>query len=124
MGPQRQWARRYQQRFPRHELPNDMQAGVYSSVLAYLTAVDKVGSAGDGKAVVAAMKAAPSDDPVYGKVAIRADGRAMHPVYLLQAKTPAQSNEPWDFFKVVATIPAEQAFRPLAGGHCPLVPDK
>lgn len=117
----RKWARRYQKRFSKHELPNDMQAGVYSSVLAYLKAVDKVGNASDGKAVVAAMKAAPSDDPVYGKVTIRADGRAMHPVYLLKTKTPAESKEPWDYFKVVATIPAEQAFRPLREGHCPLV---
>jgi branched-chain amino acid transport system substrate-binding protein len=120
----RKWARRYQQRFSKHELPNDMQAGVYSSVLAYLKAVDKVGGAGDGKAVVAAMKATPSDDPVYGKVTIRADGRAMHPVYLLETKTPAESKEPWDYFKIVATIPAEQAFRPLGEGHCPLAAGK
>ncbi len=117
----RQWAERYEKRFSKHEMPNDMQAGVYSSVLAYLKAVDKVGGAADGRAVVAAMKANASDDPVYGKVTIRADGRAMHPVYLLQAKSPAESKRPWDYFKIVAAIPGDHAFRPLAEGKCPLV---
>jgi branched-chain amino acid transport system substrate-binding protein len=117
----RAFARRYQQRFAKHEMPNDMQAGVYSAVTAYLKAVDKVGSAADGKAVVAALKAAPSEDPVYGTVTVRADGRALHPVYLLQTKRPDESKEAWDYFKIVAAIPADQAFRPLDEGHCPLV---
>jgi branched-chain amino acid transport system substrate-binding protein len=117
----RNWAGRFEQRFPKHQKPNDMQAGVYSSILAYLKAVDKIGKADDGRAVIAAMKASPAEDPVYGKVTIRADGRAMHPVFLLQAKAPQESQEPWDYFKVVSTIPAERAFRPLDQGHCPLV---
>jgi branched-chain amino acid transport system substrate-binding protein len=116
----RNWARRFEQRFPKHQKPNDMQAGVYSSILAYLKAVDKVGKVDDGKAVIATMKASPAEDPVYGKVTIRPDGRAMHPVYLLQAKAPQESKEPWDYFKIVSTIPAERAFRPLEQGHCPL----
>ena len=118
----RAWSHRYEARFSKHQMPNDMQAGVYSSVLAYLKAVDKVGDSSDGKAVVDAMKANPSDDPLYGKVTIREDGRAMHPVYLLQAKSPAESHEAWDYFKVVAPIPADRAFRPLSEGKCPLVP--
>jgi branched-chain amino acid transport system substrate-binding protein len=117
----RKFSQRYKEHFAKHDLPNDMQAGMYSSVLAYLRAVDKVGSAADGKAVVAAMKATPSDDPVYGKVTIRADGRAMHPVYLLQVKQPDASKGPGDYFTIVATIPAEQAFRPMGEGHCPLL---
>ena len=117
----RHWARRFEQRFPKHQKPNDMQAGVYSSILAYLKAVDKVGKADDGRAVIATMKASPAEDPVYGKVAIRPDGRAMHPVYLLQAKAPQDSKEPWDYFKIVSTIAAERAFRPLEQGHCPLL---
>jgi branched-chain amino acid transport system substrate-binding protein len=117
----RNWARRFEQRFPKHQKPNDMQAGVYSSILAYLKAVDKLGKADDGRAVIATMKASPAEDPVYGKVTIRPDGRAMHPVYLLQAKAPQESKEPWDYFKIVSTIPAERAFRPLEQGHCPLV---
>jgi branched-chain amino acid transport system substrate-binding protein len=120
----RAWSRRYQKRFSKHEMPNDMQAGVYSSVLAYLKAVDKVGSAEDGRKVVAAMKKMTFDDPVYGKVTIRADGRAMHPVYLLEAKSPAESKEKWDYFKVISTLPADKAFRPLSEGHCPLVASK
>lgn len=117
----RNWARRFEQRFPKHQKPNDMQAGVYSSILAYLKAVDKVGKVDDGRAIIATMKASPAEDPVYGKVTIRPDGRAMHPVYLLQAKAPQESKEPWDYFKIVSTIPAERAFRPLEQGHCPLV---
>ena len=117
----RNWARRFEQRFPKHQKPNDMQAGVYSSILAYLKAVDKVGRADDGRAVIATMKASPAEDPVYGRVTVRPDGRAMHPVYLLQAKAPQESKEPWDYFKIVSTIAAERAFRPLEQGHCPLV---
>ncbi len=117
----RKFAHRYQARFPKHEMPDDMQAGIYSGVLAYLKAVDKVGGADDGKAVVAAMKTMTFDEPVYGTVTIREDGRAMHPVYLLQAKTPAESKEAWDYFNIIATISADKAFRPLAEGHCPLV---
>jgi branched-chain amino acid transport system substrate-binding protein len=98
-----------------------MQAGIYSNILAYLKAVDKVGNAEDGKAIITAMKATPAEDPLYGKATIRPDGRAMHPVYLLQAKAPEESKEPWDYFKIVSTIPAERAFRPLEEGHYPFI---
>jgi branched-chain amino acid transport system substrate-binding protein len=90
-------------------------------VLHYLKAVDKVGGADDGKAVVAAMKAIPTDDPLFGKGEIRLDGRKLHPMYLFQVKAPTESNGPWDMYKLVATIPAEQAFRPLNEGGCQLV---
>ncbi len=116
----RAWSQRYQERHPQHQMPNHMQAGVYSAAMDYLKAVDKVGSPTDGRAIVAAMKAAPVDDPLFGHVTIREDGRALHPMYLLQVKAPAQSKGPWDVFKLVATIPADQAFRPLAQGNCPL----
>jgi branched-chain amino acid transport system substrate-binding protein len=86
-----------------------------------LKAVDKVGSADDGKAVVAAMKAIPTDDPLFGNGKIRVDGRTLHPMYLFQVKSPAESKGPWDTYKLVATIPADQAFRPLDEGGCPLV---
>jgi branched-chain amino acid transport system substrate-binding protein len=117
----RAWSKRYQERHPQKEMPNHMQAGVYSATLDYLSAVDKVGSPADGRAVVAAMKATPVDDPLFGHVTIRQDGRAVHPMYLLQVKTPAESKGPWDVFKLAATIPADQAFRPLDDGGCPLV---
>ena len=117
----RTWAKRYQARHDKKQMPNHMQAGVYASVLHYLKAVDKVGSAEDGRAVVAAMKAMPTDDPLFGKGTIRADGRKIHPMYLLQVKTPAESKDTWDVFKLVGTIEADNAFRPLADGNCPLV---
>src|SRR5215471_8975346 len=117
----RAFAKRFQARHAKHLMPNDMHAGVYAGVLHYLKAVEKVGGASDGRAVVAAMKAMPTDDPLFGKGLIRIDGRKIHPMYLFQVKTPAESKGPWDFYKLVSTIPAEQAFRPLNDGGCPLV---
>jgi branched-chain amino acid transport system substrate-binding protein len=116
----RAFARRFQERHPKRLMPNDMQAGVYAGVLHYLKAVDKAGGAGDGRAVVAAMKAMPTDDPLFGQGSVRIDGRKLHPMYLFQVKTPAESKDPWDVYKLVATIPADQAFRPLNEGGCPL----
>jgi len=120
----RAWSLKFQKRAHNHAMPNDMQAGVYAGVLHYLKAVDKVGGAEDGKAVVAAMKAMPTDDPLFGKGRIREDGRKLHPMYLLQVKTPAESKGDWDYFKILSTIPAEQAFRPMSEGNCPLVAGK
>jgi branched-chain amino acid transport system substrate-binding protein len=120
----RAFSRRFQKRAHNNAMPNDMQAGVYSAVLHFLKAVDKVGGASDGKAVVAAMKAMPTDDPLFGKGRIREDGRKLHPMYLLQVKSPEESKGDWDFYKVISTIPAEQAFRPMSEGNCPLVAGK
>ncbi len=117
----RAFAARYAARHPRHAMPNDMQAGVYSAVEHYLKALATVTDAGDGRAVVAAMKAMPTDDPIFGKGRIREDGRKLHPMYLLETKTPAESKGGWDYFKPVRTVPAEEAWRPLAEGGCPLV---
>jgi branched-chain amino acid transport system substrate-binding protein len=117
----RAWSQRFQERHPKKMMPNHMHAGVYAATLHYLKAVEKVGSPADGRAVVAAMKAMPTDDPLFGKGTIRADGRQIHPMYLLQVKTPAESKSEWDVFKVVGTIPADKAFRPLNDGGCPLV---
>jgi branched-chain amino acid transport system substrate-binding protein len=116
----RGFAKRFSERHPQKNYPNDMQAGVYASVIHYLKAVDKVGGATDGKAVVAAMKAIPTDDPLFGKGYIRADGRKIHPMYLLEVKKPDDSQSKWDLLKVVATIPGEDAFRPEKDGGCPL----
>jgi branched-chain amino acid transport system substrate-binding protein len=103
--------------------PTMVQAGVYSSVLHYLEAVAKVGSPVDGAKVVDAMKATKYDDPLFGPVQVRADGRALHAMYLVEVKKPSESKAPYDYFKVLATIPANQAFRPLSEekGICPLV---
>ncbi|WP_341911420.1 ABC transporter substrate-binding protein [Ferrovibrio terrae] len=116
----REWSKRFQARHAKKMMPNDMHAGVYAGVMHYLKAVDKVGEATDGRAVVAAMKAMPTDDPLFGKGSIRIDGRKLHPMYVLEAKKPAESKGDWDFLKVAATVPADKAFRPLAEGNCPL----
>jgi branched-chain amino acid transport system substrate-binding protein len=117
----RAFAKRFAERIPSKAYPNDMQAGVYASVIHYLKAVDKVGSATDGKAVVAAMKEMPTDDPLFGKGYIRKDGRKIHPLYLLQVKAPEESKSTWDMLKVVGTLKGEDAFRPESEGQCPLV---
>ena len=101
--------------------PTMVHAGVYSAVTHYLKAVEALKSDADGKAVVAKMKEMPTDDKLFGKGTVRADGRKIHPMYLFEVKTPAESKGPWDYYKVRATIPAEEAFRPLADGGCPLV---
>jgi branched-chain amino acid transport system substrate-binding protein len=100
--------------------PTMVHAGVYAVVLDYLKAVEALKS-DDGTKVIAKMKEMPTDDPLFGKGSIRADGRKIHPAYLVQVKSPAESKAPWDYYKIVATIPADQAFRPLADGECPLV---
>jgi branched-chain amino acid transport system substrate-binding protein len=71
--------------------------------------------------VVVAMKAMPTDDSLFGKGSIREDGRKLHPIYLFQVKSPAESKNDWDFYKLVSTIPADQAFRPLREGGCSLI---
>jgi branched-chain amino acid transport system substrate-binding protein len=101
--------------------PTMVQAGVYSSVLHYLEAVKKVGSAADGAKVVEAMRATTYDDPLFGKTALREDGTAMHDMYLVEVKKPEESKGPWDYYKILATIPGEEAFRPLKDDNCPLV---
>jgi branched-chain amino acid transport system substrate-binding protein len=103
--------------------PTMVQAGVYSSVLAYLQAVQKVGSPADGAKVVDAMKATQYDDPLFGPTKVRVDGRAVHAMYLAEVKKPSESKGPYDYFKIVTTIPADQAFRPLTeeNGICSLV---
>ena len=101
--------------------PTMVQAGVYSAVMHYLKAVEALGSDADGAAVVAKMKEMPTDDKLFGKGQVRADGRKIHDIYLFEVKTPAESKAPWDYYKLRATIPAAEAFRPLDQGDCPLV---
>ena len=120
----RAWSRKFIERHSKHFMPNDMQAGVYAALTHYFKAVDKLGDAADGAAVVKAMKAMPTDDPLFGKGEIRVDGRKLHAMYVQEAKAPADSKQPWDYFKILGSVPADQAFRPLADGHCPLVASK
>jgi branched-chain amino acid transport system substrate-binding protein len=117
----RAFARRFQAKHPRKIMPNDMQAGVYSATVHYLKAVAALKDGRDGKAVVATMKELPTSDPLYGEGTIRLDGRKIHPVHLYETKKPAESKGEWDYFKKLSTVPADQAFRPLKDGGCPLV---
>ncbi len=102
-------------------MPTMAHAGVYSSVLHYLKAVDALKSDGDGARVVERMKEMPTNDPLFGQGRIRRDGRKIHPMYLFEVKKPGESKAPWDYYRTVATVPAEQAFRPESEGGCPLV---
>jgi branched-chain amino acid transport system substrate-binding protein len=119
----RAWTKRWQAERP-GKIPTSDHAGVYSSVLHYLKAVEALKSDADGRAVVAKMKELPTDDRLLGKGTVRVDGRKMHPMYLFEVKTPAESKYPGDFYKIRAVIPAEEAFRPLKDGGCPLVAGK
>src|SRR2546426_950841 len=100
--------------------PTMIHAGVYAGTLHYLKAVEALKS-DEGAKVIAKMKELPTDDPLFGKGTIRVDGRKIHPAYLVEVKKPAESKYPWDYYKIRATIPAEQAFRPLDQGGCELV---
>ena len=114
----RAWSKRFFEKQKR--MPTMVQAGQYSSVLHYLRAVQATGTDEAGK-VMAHMKATPIKD-FFGKNGrIREDGRMVHDMYLAQVKTPAESKYPWDYYNIRQTIPAEEAFQPLAQSRCPLV---
>jgi branched-chain amino acid transport system substrate-binding protein len=117
----RAFARRFAQRF-NDKVPTANQAGVYSSVLAYLNAVKTAGSIA-GETVVAQMRKGPIEDKLFGTVTVRRDGRAVHDMYTFRVKAPAESRSPWDVYKVLARIPGDEAFRPLNQGGCRLVTD-
>jgi branched-chain amino acid transport system substrate-binding protein len=102
-------------------MPGYTVVGVYSAVIHYLRAVEALGSHADGKAVIAKMKELPTEDRLMGKGYVRIDGRKMHPMYLFEVKKPEESKAPWDYYKQLATIPAEEAWRPLDQSECPLV---
>jgi branched-chain amino acid transport system substrate-binding protein len=116
----RAWTKRWQQERP-GKVPTMVQAGVYSGVTHYLKAVAALNSAADGKAIVDKMKQTETDDPLFGKGTIRADGRKIHDAFLFEVKKPEESKYPNDMYKVLHTIPAAEAFRPLKEGGCPLV---
>ena len=100
--------------------PSMDQAGVYSGVLHYLKAVEAA-KTDDGTKVTQKMKDLPTDDVLFGKGSVRKDGRKLHPAYLFEVKKPSESKGPYDYYKLLATIPADQAFRPMNEGDCPLV---
>jgi branched-chain amino acid transport system substrate-binding protein len=118
----REWTKRWQkERNVTDKVPTMNMTGVYAGMLHYLKAVVALKSSADGKAVVDKMKEMPTDDPLFGKGTIRADGRKLHPAYLFEVKKPSESKYFGDFYKLRATIPADEAFRPLKDGGCPLV---
>jgi branched-chain amino acid transport system substrate-binding protein len=104
-------------------MPSMIQAADYSAINHYLKTVARIGVAkvADGRTVVAAMKATPSEDTLFGPCVIRTDGRRLNPMYLFQVKSPAESKHPWDYYTLLRTTPAAQAFRPMDSGGCPLV---
>ncbi|UHC17392.1 ABC transporter substrate-binding protein [Methylobacterium currus] len=114
----RAWSKRYFERVGK--MPNMSQAGVYSTVLHYLKAVQKAGT-DETAPVMTAMRETPVDDFYARGGRIREDGRMIHDMYLFEVKTPEESKGPWDLYKLVATVPGEQAFQPLSASRCPLV---
>ena len=117
----RAFTKRFNEKFKKNP-PTMVQAGVYSSLIHYFKALEALGgNPHDGRAVVAKMKEMPTDDPLFGKGSIRADGRKIHPAYLFEVKKPSESKGPWDYYKLIGTTPADQAFRPLSESACPLV---
>ena len=116
----RAFAKRFMARPGMNKMPSSNQAGVYSATLAYLKAVAALGT-DDAKPVIAQMKKAGKQDELFGDLSIRQDGRVIHPIYLFEVKKPEESKGPWDYYKLVDTVPAADAFRPLADGGCPLV---
>ena len=118
----RAWSKRFAEKATNHAMPSMTQAGNYAAVLHYLKTLEAMGgNPHDGAKVVAKMKELPTDDPLFGKGPLRADGRRLIPAYLFEVKKPEESKYPWDYYKLVATIPAEDAAVPLSESQCPLV---
>src|ERR1700709_1566318 len=118
----RAWSKRFAKESPKGMMPSMTVAGNYAMVLHYLKAMDALGgNPHDGAKVVAKMKELPTDDPLFGKGPLRADGRRVIPAYLFEVKKPDESKYPWDYYKLVATISPEDAAKPLSGSECPLV---
>jgi branched-chain amino acid transport system substrate-binding protein len=118
----REWSKRFQKLSPKGSMPSMTVAGLYSGVLHYLKTLEAMGgNPHDGAKVVAKMKDLPADDPLFGKATIRTDGRKLVPAYLFEVKKPEESKYPWDYYKLVATIPADEAAKPLSQSDCPLV---
>jgi branched-chain amino acid transport system substrate-binding protein len=118
----RAWSAKFQEKAANHAKPSMTQAGNYAAISHYLKTLEALGgNPHDGAKVVAKMKELPTDDPLFGNGPIRADGRRLIPAYLFEVKKPEESKGPWDYYKLLATIAAEDAAKPLAASECPLV---
>src|SRR4051812_10747614 len=119
----RAFAKRFSAQMPGN-MPGSIHAGQYSAVMHYLKAVADLGpekAKASGRAVVEQMKATPRDDPLFGKGAVRRDGRVIHDLHLFEVKSPEQSKAAWDYFIRKRTVPAAEAFRPIGQGGCVMV---
>ena len=118
----RAFSKRFQEKVTNKAMPSMTQAGNYAAVLHYLKALEALGgNPHDGAKVVAKMKELPTDDPLFGKGPLREDGRRIIPAYLFEVKKPEESKGPWDYYKLVSTISADDAAKPLKDSECPLV---
>jgi len=118
----RAWSKKFSALVSNHAMPSMTQAGNYAMILHYLKALEALGgNPHDGAKVVAKMKELPTDDPLFGKGPLRADGRRIIPAYLFEVKKPEESKGPWDYYKLIATISPEDAAKPLEASECPLV---
>src|SRR4051812_16762320 len=118
----RAWSAKFQEKAANHAKPSMTQAGNYAAITHYLKTLEALGNnPHDGAKVVAKMKELPTDDPLFGKGPIRADGRRLIPAYLFEVKKPEESKGPWDYYKLLATIAPEDAAKPLEASECPLV---
>jgi branched-chain amino acid transport system substrate-binding protein len=118
----RAWSKRFEKVSPKRMMPSMTVAGNYAAVLHYLKALESLGgNPHDGAKVVAKMKEIPTDDPLFGKGPLRADGRRIIPAYLFEVKKPDESKYPWDYYKLVATISPEDAAVPIEKSECPLI---
>jgi branched-chain amino acid transport system substrate-binding protein len=118
----RSFAARFEPRMEGRK-PSMLHAGAYSATLHYLKAVVSLGTEkakASGKAVLDRMKDIPAEDIAYGRCTVRRDGRVIHPMYLFEVKAPGESRQPWDCYKLLRTVPADQAFRPMGEGGCTL----
>jgi len=118
----RAFSKRFADRMKNKAPPTMVQAGVYSGLMHYFKALDALGgNPHDGVKVVDKMKSIPTDDPLFGKGEIQPNGRTIHNAYLFEVKSPSESKGPWDFYKLVGTVPGDQAFTPLSESKCPLL---
>jgi branched-chain amino acid transport system substrate-binding protein len=118
----RAFSKRFSARMKNGAPPTMVQAGVYSGLTHYFKALEALGgNPHDGAKVVEKMKSIPTDDPLFGKGEIEPNGRAIHSAYLFEVKTPSESKAPWDFYKLVGTVPGDQAFTPLTQSTCALL---
>jgi branched-chain amino acid transport system substrate-binding protein len=118
----RAFSKKFAARMKNAAPPTMVQAGVYSGLIHYFKALDALGgNPHDGVKVVEKMKSMPTDDPLFGKGEIQPNGRTIHSAYLFEVKKPSESKAPWDFYKLIGTVPGDQAFTPLSESKCALL---